>query len=480
MNALLKSTLFSLTVLASFGLLLPAAETQLTAQDQSPALELSPRPARPFGDNAVLQQQKSVPVWGWSLPGAEVAVTLEQQKKSAVAGSDGRWLVTLDAMPADKLTSVHEAPAGHTLTIITKLRGKEATKTLKNILIGEVWLCSGQSNMTGSFGRAPYPPGSLAEANYPAMRNLTGEWTVCTPQTAGQFYRVGFCFARELQSKLMVPVGLMSAAVAGTQIESWLATPPSTDPRALKYRCFESKIAPLVGCAMRGTLWYQGEGNAKDKRDYLPKMKALIEGWRKIWGQGDFPFYFVQLASIYQSPSDQPAGGDGRAEIRNAQFEARSINNTGMVVTIDIGDAKEHPKNKYDTGLRLARWALHNDYGQKDLVPSGPLYKSCKVEGKTIRVQFDYAQNGLMLAKKDGYQPPVPTPDARMPWLAIQARDGTWHWAEGTIDGSDLIVSSKEVSEPIAVRYAYTQNPVGCNLYNKDGLPASPFSTNGY
>jgi sialate O-acetylesterase len=146
-------------------------------------------------------------------------------------------------------------------------------------------------------------------------------------------------------------------------------------------------------------------------------------------------------------------------------------------VTIDIGDRKEHPRNKYDVGLRLARWALHRDYGQTGLVPSGPHYKSHAIEGKTIRVKFDHAQNGLMLAQKEGYAPPVPTPDAPMPWLSIQARDGTWHWAQGRIDGPDLIVSSKEVSHPIAVRYAYTQFPAGCNLYNTDGLPASPFST---
>jgi len=194
----------------------------------------------------------------------------------------------------------------------------------------------------------------------------------------------------------------------------------------------------------------------------------------------DFPSYFVQLASMGESPTDKPEGGDGRAAIRNAQLEALSIPNTGMAVAIDIGEKKEHPKNKYDVGLRLARWALHNDYGKEDVVPSGPLYKSHEVEGSAIRVKFEYAQSGLMLANKGGYEPPVPTPDAAMPWLSIQARDGTWHWAEGRIDGSDLIVSSKEVAEPVAVRYAYTQFPVGANLYNKDGLPASPFSTSGY
>jgi len=235
-----------------------------------------------------------------------------------------------------------------------------------------------------------------------------------------------------------------------------------------------------VGHAMRGVLWYQGEGDFKSGKDYLPKMKRLIEGWRGVWEQGDFPFYFVQLAAQGESPTDKPEMGDGRAAIRNAQFEALGIPNTGMAVAIDIGEKKEHPFNKYDVGMRLAHWALHNDYGKEEVVPSGPLYKEHKIEGSTIRVKFDHAENGLMLAEKDGYEPPAPTPDAEMPWLSIQAKDGTWHWAKGKIDGSDLIVSSEKVSEPVAVRYAYTQFPVGFNLYNKDGLPASPFSTSGY
>jgi sialate O-acetylesterase len=491
MKSSIAVSMRSLGLLLCSGLCLHAAEPATAAgqaQDSVKALTLEARLARPFGDHAIFQQNMPIPVWGWSLPGAEVTVAFGHQKQSALAGNDGRWRVTLDPLPADKLTSVHEAPAGHSLTITTRLGGKEAIKSLGNILIGEVWLCSGQSNMAGVFGRAPYPPDSLTEANYPALRNLEAQWTISTPETAGRFYRAAFCFARKLQSELMVPVGLMAAAVAGTQIESWMIRPPENvklpNPKVVSERGtgknYEEKIAPLVGFGMRGAIWYQGEGNVKDGRTYLPKMQSLIGDWRKIWGQGDFPFYFVQIASMGESPTNQPAGGDGRAEIRNAQLQALAITNTGMAVTIDIGAAKEHPINKYDVGLRLARWALYSDYGRKDLVPSGPIYKACKAEGRSIRVTFDHAQNGLMLARKDGYLPPVPTPDAAMPWLSLQDKDGAWHWADGKIDGSDLIVSSREVSEPAAVRYAYSQNPVGCNLYNKDGLPASPFSTNGY
>ena len=457
-----------------------AAELSTDFPKPAIPLELAPRMGRPFGDNAVFQQNMPVPVWGWTLPNAAVHVSFDEQRHVTTSGSDGRWVVKLDAMPADKLKSVNDKPAGHTLTVETRAGGKQERKVFSNILIGEVWLCSGQSNMTVKFGNTAYPPNSQAEADYPALRFLETEWTVSTPKTVGACYSVSFVFGRKLQSELLVPIGLMNAAVAGTGIEGWWYVAPGDPPTQTKYQNFIPKIEPLVGHAMRGALWYQGEANVKDGQGYLPKMEQLIEGWRSAWGQGDFPFYFVQLASMGESPTDKPEGGDGRAAIRNAQMEALSIPNTGMAVAIDIGEKKEHPKNKYDVGLRLARWALHNDYEKKDLVPSGPLYKSHEVEGGTIRVKFEYAQNGLMLANKDGYEPPVATPNAAIPWLSIQAKDGTWHWAEGKIEGCDLIVSSKEVKEPVSVRYAYTQFPVGANLYNKDGLPASPFSSSGY
>lgn len=477
---------------AAFGLLafcltatgpLRAAELATSSPPPPIPLELAPRLGLPFGDNAVFQQQMPIPVWGWTLPNAEVVVALDQQKKSTVAGEDGRWQVKLDAMHADPLASLDEAPAGHTMTVTTTLDGKEATLSLNHLLIGEVWLCAGQSNIGGKLGSgaagSTLPDGSILTGKYPAMRQMgspaSGPWLVCSPETVGQFKKVGFYFAHPIQKEIRVPIGIISASVGGSGIETWMNQP------ALPASNYETLIAPIAHYGIRGTVWYQGEGNEKDRRSYLPKMRSLILGWRDVWKQGDFPFYFVQIASIGESPADQPQGGDGRAEIRNAQLEAHTmIPNTGMAVTIDIGDKKEHPKNKYDVGLRLSRWALHKNYGKADLVPSGPLYKSHVVEGGKIRVKFDHAKHSLMLAKKEGTQPPVPTPDAPMPWLSIQSKDGTWHWAEGKIDGSDLIVSSKEVSEPIAVRYAYTQHPVGCNLYNKDGLPASPFSTCGY
>ena len=442
------------------------------------ALELG----MPFTDNAVFQQRIPVPVWGMSQPDASITVTFGVQTKTATANPDGKWRVTLDPLAAGKLASVNEAPAGNDLTVSAGSAGGMVTKTIKNILIGEVWLCSGQSNMAGKLGGAAgrtLPDGSVLTGDYPALRQMvapsTDPWLVCTPETVGQFKKVCFYFARRLQQDILVPVGIINAAVGGSMIETWLNQAPYK--RGDNY---EHQIALLAGYGLRGVVWYQGESNEKDGRAYLPKLRSLILGWRDTWGQGEFPFYFVQLPAIGTSRDDNPAGGDGRAEIRQAQFEALAIPNTGMSVAIDIGDQREHPPNKYDTGVRLARWALHRDYGKKDLVPSGPLYKISKIEGDKIRVTFDFAQNGLMLARKDGYAPPVPTPGAAIPWLSIQAKDGAWHWAEGVIDGTDLLVSCKDVKEPVAVRYAYMNFPAGFNLYNKDGLPASPFSTCGY
>ena len=440
----------------------------------------------PFADNAVFQQGIPVPVWGVAKPGVKLKVTFDKQTKTAVADAHGKWRITLDPMPADKLASVHDAPVGRRLTVMADDSGVMLVNTVTNILIGEVWLCSGQSNMAGRMGNGKTP---IADANFPALRQMvapeTGPWLVCTPENAPGFKRVCFYFARRLQSDILVPIGIINAAVGGSNIESWLNQPPSA--RGAHYDRF---IDPLAGFGLRGVVWYQGESNEKDGRKYLPKLRSLILGWREAWQQpdspltdgprADFSVYFVQLPNIGKVVAGNPAGGDGRAEIRNAQLEALALPHTGMSVAIDIGAEKEHPPNKLDTGVRLARLALHHDYGKKDLVPCGPLYKGFKIEGGAIRIRFDCAQNGLMLASKDGYEPPVPTPNAKMPWLSIQAKDGTWHWADGKIDGPDLIVSCPDVKEPIAVRYAYTQNPAGCYLYNTDGLPASPFTTCGF
>jgi sialate O-acetylesterase len=328
---------------------------------------------------------------------------------------------------------------------------------------------------------AHYPQDSIEMAKYPALRLLGEEtWLVCSPETAPEFNKVAFFFARQLQQEALVPVGLMVRAVGGSNIENWLNQPPDR-----KGKHYVELLEPLVGYAIRGAIWYQGEANLKDGRAYHPKLKSLILGWREPWAQGDFPVHFVQLPGIGESPTENPAGGDGRAEIRQAYVETLAVPNTGMAVTIDVGTKGEHPPNKYDTGVRLARSVLNKVYGFEN-ISACPLYKSHKIEGNTIRVSFTKdADKGLMIAKKaealpEGFLPPVPTPDAKLQWLSIRDENGQWHWADGKIDGSQLVVSAKGVEKPVAVRYAYTSQPLGHLLYNTDGMPVGPFTTCGY
>ena len=223
--------------------------------------------------------------------------------------------------------------------------------------------------------------------------------------------------------------------------------------------------------------------NGKEGDTYYEKMRALIGGWRKQWGLGDFPFYYVQLAN-FQAPVSDPAGGNGWAKLREAQTKALSIPNTGMAVIIDTVPLAQagniHPVNKYDVGLRLARWALGRDYGQKQLEVSGPLFKALKLDGDKARVEFDHTGTGLMLGKKEGRNPVVETKGEKLNRIAIAGADKIWVWAEAVIEGNTLVVSSPEVKEPVAVRYAFEMNPDGANLYNREGLPASPFRTDAW
>lgn len=204
-----------------------------------------------------------------------------------------------------------------------------------------------------------------------------------------------------------------------------------------------------------------------------------MNGWRKLFNP-ELAFYWVQLAN-FQKPNEDPAGGDGWAKIREAQRKSLAIKHTGMAVIIDIGEADDiHPRNKQDVGLRLSQWALHQTYGKQDIVPSGPLYKSHKVDGSQIRISFDHVGGGLIVGRKEGIKPTEQVKDGKLARFAIAGTDKKWHWAEATIDGDEIIVKSAEVANPVAVRYAYSMNPVGANLYNKDGLPASPFRTDDW
>jgi sialate O-acetylesterase len=244
---------------------------------------------------------------------------------------------------------------------------------------------------------------------------------------------------------------------------------------------YNGMIHPLTPFAVRGAIWYQGESNGSEGESYHHKMKALIRGWRTVFENDDLGFYFVQLAD-FRDPNPDPAGGDGWAKLREAQRKTLTVPHTGMAVITDIGNARDiHPKNKQDVGARLARWALHQTYDRQDIVPSGPLYKSMAIEGDKIRLGFDHVGGGLMVGeRKKGLEPTRPADGAALKHFAIAGADKAWHWADAKIEGDTVVVSSPEVPEPVAVRYAFATNPEGANLYNKEGLPASPFRTDDW
>jgi len=454
-----------------------------------------------FSDSMVLQRDLPVPVWGKAAAGEKVSVTFGDQTKQAEADKDGRWQVKLDPLKANA--------EGQTLTVT----GNNEI-VLKDVLVGEVWICSGQSNMEWGLGGALNGPEEVAAADHPLIRlfdvpghtvspvakdECPGSWKVCKPDSAGGFSAVGYFFGRRLQDELKVPIGLVGSNWGGTRIEPWVSPAGFDSVPELKAiaeqvhaytaetqvqggspsAIYNAMIHPLAPYAMRGAIWYQGESNGGEGEEYYHKTQALVNGWRELFNP-DLAFYWVQLAD-FQNPTDNPEGGDGWARIREAQRKALGIKHTGMAVIIDIGQANDiHPRNKQDVGARLAQWALHQTYGMKDIVPSGPLFESHKVEGNAIRLAFDNVGGGLIVGKKEGLKPTEEVKDGKLARFAIAGADKKWHWADATIDGDTVVVKSAEVAEPVAVRYAYSMNPAGANLYNKAGIPASPFRTDDW
>lgn len=459
-----------------------------------------------FGSSMVLQRELSVPVWGWADPDEEVTVSFGGQSKSAKADQSGRWQVKLDALEANS--------KGQALTVT----GKNKVE-LTDVLVGEVWICSGQSNMEWRLNSSLNGKEEVAAANHPQIRlfdvpghttaatpqdNCLGKWQVCQPSTAASFSAVGYFFGRRLHDELRVPVGLVGSNWGGTRIEPWTslsgfrsvpelkaiadqvaATEAKAKNEDVKVgggtpsAIFNAMINPLAPFAMRGAIWYQGESNGNEGESYYHKKRALVNSWRELFNP-ELAFYWVQLAN-FRSPNEDPAGGDGWAKLREAQRKALSIPHTGMAVIIDIGAEKDiHPKNKQDVGGRLAQYALHQTYGNKDLVPCGPLYKSHKADENSIRVAFDNVGGGLIVGEKKGLEATKEVKDGKLQRFAIAGADKQWHWADATIDGDTVVLTSSEVSKPVAVRYAFSTNPVGANLYNKEGMPASPFRTDDW
>ncbi len=465
-----------------------------------------------FSDHAVLQRDVKLIVWGWADPGERVTVKISKRSGQTTADQDGKWKVALSPLKA-----------GGPFELV--VAGK-TTNTVKDILVGDVWICSGQSNMEFGLGGADNAQAAIQAATNAAIRllhvtadqlaapaaDIPNVWEVCSPQTVPGFSAVGYFFGKAIHDQTGVPIGLIESAWGGTAIEPW--TPPESWKQTAELakrdvpgdlsHIYNGRIAPLAPYGVKGALWYQGESNGGDDDIYYHKMSALINGWRQTWGelsekraktgvvpQYDLSFYFVQLAD-FQGPNPNPEGGDGWAKIRMAQFKSLQIPKTGMAVAIDIGAADDiHPRNKEDVGIRLAQWALAKDYDKSRIVCSGPLYKGLKVEGDKIRLAFDYVGKGLMVGRKDGHGPAVEVKDGELQRFAIcgadpaapagaAGADRKWVWADAVIDGKTVLVSSTNVVHPVAVRYGFSMNPEGCNLYNKDGLPASPFRTDNW
>ncbi len=466
-----------------------------------------------LADHMVVQRGLPVHVWGMAAPHEAVSVAFRGETKAGTADDNGRWSIYL---------SPGEAGGPFELSI------KAANAiVLHDILVGDVWVASGQSNMefpmTGlvnaqtEISAAQYPKIRLflvkhKPADYPLENVETKGWAACTPETAADSSAVAYFFARNLQQKLSVPIGLIESSWGGTAAESWTSlhtlgadaalmpvfsarskmvdeqstnvlrqqredvefqkavAQAKADGKPLPWpqwhpdfaawapaALYNGMIAPLTPFAIRGVIWYQGEANASPDRAslYARLFQTMIRDWRNSWGEGDFPFLFVQIANWNTEP------GELWPEVRNAQRQALALRNTGMAVTIDIGDPNDiHPKNKQDVGLRLSLAARAITYGEK-IEWSGPLYRQITQEEHAMRVWFDHA-NGLM-AK-----------GTTVTGFELAGADGKYSAADAKIEGTSVVVSSAAVPAPVSVRYGWAPNP-NCNLFNKEGLPASPF-----
>ncbi len=472
-----------------------------------------------ISDNMVLQQETPTGVWGWADPGEKVTIKFAGKSAAATTDAKGKWSAKLEGLTAGTTGEMTVA-------------GKNAL-TIKNVLVGEVWVASGQSNMEFRVAGTKDSADEIKAADFPNIRMFTvqkaaktepaddcvGKWEVCTPQTVPGFSAVGYFFARHLYQTLKFPVGIIHTSWGGTPAEFWTPKPalaanpafkpifdswdrtvaaypqakekydkdlaawkeatktPPTDgtkpppqPRAPRGgdafgspSClYNAMVAPLLNYTIRGAIWYQGEANAGNPDLYKKLFPTMIKSWRKEWQIEDFPFLYVQLANFMQrhaEPTDT-----NWARLREAQLETLEVPHTGMAVIIDIGESKDiHPKNKQDVGLRLALWAEATVY-YHDQEFSGPLPSGFQVEEGKARLTF---RNGDGMKAADG---------GKIKGFSIAGEDRKFYWADVEIQGDHVVVSSSQVPKPVAVRYAWDDDPE-CNLINNTGLPASPFRT---
>ncbi|MFT3753291.1 MAG: sialate O-acetylesterase [Paludibacter sp.] len=504
------------------------------------ALFADVKPSTLFADHMVLQRDVEIPVWGTAWPKESVTVSLNGKTTSVKADANGNWMLKL---PKQKAGGPYKMEiAGDNIL------------TFNDVYVGDVWLCSGQSNMDMTVAKEDrYWCGvnneaeEVANASYPQIRvfdvdytpnhypqkNPVGKWEICSPQTVGHFSAVSYFFAREIYQNYKIPVGLLTSAFGASTAETWISKEaleahpnlkPLLDAYAAKwdkfvvdsavtlakYRedkakftgdlaavqaaagdvtakkpkapknpspaidqhnpfvCYNGMIAPLVPYAIKGALWYQGESNGPSAKLYREIMETLIADWRAKFSVGDFPFLYVQLAN-YGKPMAKPVEDGSMMTVREAQGQNLSVKNTGMAVAIEnAGDQPTniHPKNKQAIAYRLGLIARAKVYGGK-VEYSGPVYKSYQVKNNSIVLKFDYVGKGLV-AKND-----------TLSGFAICGEDKKWIWADAKIVGKTVVVSSPEVSNPVAVRYCWGTNPPA-SLMNKNGLWTPNFRTDNY
>jgi sialate O-acetylesterase len=434
-----------------------------------------------FSDHMVLQQNSDIMIWGWGKPNEEIKLTVSwdtSKEYSVTVLSQGTWNITF---------RTPEAGGPFQMT----LKGYNSIE-INDILIGEVWLGSGQSNMEWSARmHINNEDEEISKANFPEIRFFTvysitatvpqqlvqGQWVRCTPETMANFSALMYFFGRELHQKVKVPVGLIHSSWGGTPIEVWTPESYIRGDRALNEnanklnpvpwgpvepgRAYNAMINPLIPFRIKGVIWYQGEANTDNASEYSRGLKTLIGSWRAGWGY-DFPFYYAQIAPWSGYGTDNVKG----AVVRDQQRKALQITeHTGMAVLTDVGDLKNiHPGNKQEAGRRLALWTLHQDYGFSDLSYSGPLFSSFEMKKDKIIIHFDYADGGLVA--KDG--------DLRE--FEISEDNGSWVSIPAKINGLTVEADLKGINSPKALRFAY-HNDSNPNLFNKSGLPASCFET---
>ncbi len=484
-----------------------------------------------LSDHMVLQQGQKLPIWGWGDPGEHVSVSFGSQEAKTVTGPDGTWKVMLDPLGAS------DQP--QTMSVMGKTK-----VDVHDVLVGEVWLCSGQSNMEWPLREARNADLALAAADDPMIRHTTvrnmglqkpnhdyyGGWQLCTPESIGDFSAVGYFFGRNLRRTLHVPIGLIDNAWGGSACEAWvrrdlLAADPEYDLLlkswtqseanalwAASYAAYEQqydkwmqaqmaakktqqtvpelprgdfenrlltngrpgnlyngRLAPVMPFGIRGAIWYQGETNASRAYQYRKLFPLMIQNWRDDWGQGDFPFYWVQLAD-FQDENSEPSESEW-AELREAQTRTliTARPHAGQAVIIDLGEANDiHPRNKEEVANRLSRWALANEYDQ-DLVFRSPEFQDVTFAGGKAIVKCAHAGSGLRTVD-----------ESEVKGFSIAGNDQRWMWATvRIIDPTTIEVSSADVPQPAAVRYAWSDNPI-CNVYSKEGLPLTPFRTDDW